>query len=332
MEACRNSRIEVPSFRIASMYVLFPIVLVVFVLTWIQLRRFTTIWIDRPPSIPESIVSGICAWLFLLSAVVWFGGIVYLFVQFVRVHNTTDLWVLIFCALVTGYGGDFFLRAGSDFSTKDTQDYLKEAIQFRRSAQSRLDVIAFMKERRRKHHRPGGKVSPEVVERERLKASLSKVKELDTQLELLRAGTSIDISELWLTQMKTRQGHTFYQNVSEAKIDPNKKRFSLHLNFEELTEDLLKDEMNVLRFNRQVYELFQSLNAEPFLKPYAQFFDSYFLLCRAVRTDKKNNEVFYPFMRVGIFIADLRKLEGFYFNPRKLTEIAAVAFNNGAQI
>jgi hypothetical protein len=62
------------------------------------------------------------------------------------------------------------------------------------------------------------------------------------------------------------------------------------------------------------------------------FFDSYLILCRAVRIDKNHAEVFYPFMRVGILIADLRKLEGFYFNPRKLTDIAAVAFNNGAQI
>jgi hypothetical protein len=37
-------------------------------------------------------------------------------------------------------------------------------------------------------------------------------------------------------------------------------------------------------------------------------------------------------MKVGINISELRKLEGFYFNPRKLSEIAAVAFNQGAQV
>jgi hypothetical protein len=332
VEACRNSRIETPSFRVARMYVIFPIVLAVFVLTWIQLRRFTVIWIDRPPSIPESIISGICAWLFLLSIVAWFGGIVFLLIQFLGAHNTKDIWVLIFCVLVTGYGADFFLRARSDFSTRDTQDYLKEAIQFRRSAQSRLDVISYIQARRSRQNRSGKSVTHEALERARLKVSLSKGKELDTQLDLLRAGTSIDVSELWLAQMKTRSAHPFYQKVSEAKIDPNRKRLSFHINFEDLTEDLLKDEMNVLRLNRQVYDFFQTLNTEPFLKPYVLFFDSYFILCRAVRIDKNHAEVFYPFMRVGILIADLRKLEGFYFNPRKLTDIAAVAFNNGAQI
>ncbi len=314
------------------MYVFFPIVLAVLVLTWMQLRRSTQIWIDRPPSIPESLVSGICAWIFLLSIVAWFGGIVYLLLHFIGAHQTSDIWVLIFCVLVTGYGADFFLRARSDFSTRDTQDYLKEAIQFRRSAQSRLDVIALIHARRGKHGPSRHTVNHEALERARLKANLSKEKELDVQLELLRAGTSVDISELWLTQMKARTGHPFYQKVSDVKIDPVRKRLSFHLNFEELNEELLKDEMNVLRLNRQVYDFFQSLNVESFLKPYASFFDSYFLLCRAIRIDNKNTEFFYPFMRIGILIADLRKLEGFYFNPRNLPEIAAVAFNHGAQI
>ena len=102
--------------------------------------------------------------------------------------------------------------------------------------------------------------------------------------------------------------------------------------FQNSMKTQFKDEMTVLRFNRQVYDFLQSMNSESWLKPYAPFFESYFLMCRAMRINKDNTEVFYPFMKVGILISELRKLEGFYFNPRKLSEIAAVAFNNGAQV
>jgi hypothetical protein len=40
----------------------------------------------------------------------------------------------------------------------------------------------------------------------------------------------------------------------------------------------------------------------------------------------------YPFMKVGVLISELRTLEGSYFNPRKLSEITTLAFNNGAQV
>ena len=90
--------------------------------------------------------------------------------------------------------------------------------------------------------------------------------------------------------------------------------------------------MTVLRFNRKVYDFLQSMNSELWLKPFTPLFESYYLMCRARRINKDSTEVFYPFMKVGMLISELQKLEGSYFNPRKLSEIAAVAFNRGAQV
>jgi hypothetical protein len=297
-----------------------------------MLRKFTLIWIDRPPSLTESILAGISAWLFLLSIIVWFGGIVLLVLDFFSSHDTFEIWMVVFSALVTGYGADFYLRSKSGFSTRDTQDYLKEAIQFRRSAQSRLDLLALIRQRQKRLMKPAAGNDPESLQRARLQASLSKEKNLDAQLALLREGTAIDISEIWYIQPKIHSLHPFYEKVQEARIDPNRKRFSIIIDFPEFEEAQFKDEMVVLRFNRQVYDFFQSMNAESWLKPYAPFFESYFLMCRAKRINKDNTEVFYPFMKAGMPISELRKLEGFYFNPRKLSEIAAIAFNHGAQV
>jgi hypothetical protein len=208
---------------------------------------------------------------------------------------------------------------------------MKEAIQFRRSTQRRLDLLSLMQQRR-KRKAPRVADDPESRQRERLQINLSKAKELDAQLVLLREGKLLDISEVWRLHTKTHSTYPLYEKVEDGRIDPNRKRLSIYVDFPELDEAKLKDETTVLRLNRQVYDFFQSINAEPWIKPYATFFDSYYLMCRATRISEDGTEVFYPFMKVGILVSELRKLEGSYFNPRKLSEISALAFNNGAQV
>jgi hypothetical protein len=189
-----------------------------------------------------------------------------------------------------------------------------------------------MQQRQKKRHRHVAGNDPESLQRARLQADLSKGKELDAQLSLLRDGTTVDMIEMWHAQTKLHSYHPFCEKVQESRIEPNRKRFSLLIDFPEIHEEQLKDETTVLRFNRQVYDFLQSMNAESWLKPFAPFFESYFLICRAARINKDNTEVFYPFMKAGILVSKLRTLEGFYFNPRKLSEIAAIAFNHGAQV
>lgn len=152
------------------------------------------------------------------------------------------------------------------------------------------------------------------------------------QLALLREGKIVDITEVWRTKAKTRVVPSLYEKVDEAKVDPNRKRLALYAVFLELDETQLKDDMTVLRLNRQVYDFLLSLITEPWLKPYAPFFDSYFFLCRTNQMAENNEQVLYPFMKLGILISELRKLEGSDFNPRKLNEIATLAFNNGAPV
>ena len=113
VEAHPSSQTEATAFRGIIVYVILLIALAVFIVTWLLLRKFTLIWIDRPPSFIESIISGISAWLFLVSIVAWFVGIVLMVLDFFSSHDSLDIWMVIFSALVTGYGLDFYLRAKS---------------------------------------------------------------------------------------------------------------------------------------------------------------------------------------------------------------------------
>jgi hypothetical protein len=239
--------------------------------------------------------------------------------------------ILLVTLVFTGFVMHFSNQARYDQHLDDTQDFFKEAIQFRRSEQRRLDLLSLMRQGRK--HKKGSAVNDsESRQRERLQANLNKEKEQDAQLTLLREGTIIDMSELWRIHTQTHSPHPLYEKVQEVRIDPNKKRLSLYADFPELSEEQLKDETTVLRFNRQVYDFFQSMNAEPWLKPFTPFFDSYFLMCRATKIIPEGAELMYPFMKVGALVSELRKLEGSYFNPRKLSEITTLAFNSGAQV
>jgi hypothetical protein len=276
-------------------------------------------------------VAGIAAWTSLVSVMIWFAGIVLTCIDFLSTHNNTDIWVLTLSLLLTGAILNFLVHSSSELGFDDTQDFFKEAIQFRRSEQRRLDLLSLMQQgHKRKQKRTAN--DSESRQRERLQANLDKRKELDAQITHLREGNLIDLSEVWRSHTHTHASNIFYEKVQEARVDPSRKRLSLSADFPELNEELLKDEMTILRFNRQVYEFFQSLNAEPWLRPYAPFFESYYLMCRATKKNLEGAELLYPFMKVGAMIADLHKLEGSYFNPHKLSEIATLAFDNGAPV
>ena len=314
------------------MYLILPITLTVLAFTWLLLRKFTLIWVDRPITYAESIIAGIVAWVFLFSIVAWLAGMVLTMLHYISSHDIKDIRVVTVAVVLTGYGTFFIIRSRSAFGIEDTEDYLKEAIQFRRSGQRRLDLISLMQQRQKRRRKSVAGNDPESLQRARLQADLSKGKELDAQLSLLREGTTVDISEMWHTQTKLHSFHPFCEKIQESRIEPNRKRFSLLIDFPEVHEEQFQDETTVLRFNRQVYDFLQSMNAESWLKPFTPFFESYFLICRAARINKDNTEVFYPFMKAGILVSELLKREGLYFNPRKLSEIAAIAFNNGAQV
>lgn len=314
------------------MYFILPIALAFFLLAWFLLRKYTQVWINRPINVFESIVAGIAAWVFIVSILLWFAGIVLTTIDFLSSHDTEDIWALLFAALLTGYALDFLVRSRVELRIDETQEFLKEALQFRRSAQRRTDLIELMKQRRTRKNKSATSKDPETIERERLQKKLSKEKELEIQLNLLKGGKSIDISDIWRARSQEITENSFFKQTQEARIDPNRKRLAIVIDFPEYNETKLHDEVTILRFNRQAYDFMQYLNSEPILKPYAKYFESYYLLCRATRINQSGEEIYYPFIKIGMLISDLRKLEGSYFNPRKFSEIATVAFNNGAAV
>jgi len=145
-----------------------------------------------------------------------------------------------------------------------------------------------------------------------------------------------ELSSIWASCGVSARRHVLpfhcTKKFKKSELTRTKNNFFLIADFPELNEEQLKDETTELRFNRQIYDFFQSMNVEPWLKPYTPFFESYFLMCRATKIIPEGTKLMYPFIKVGALVSELRKLEGSYFNPRKLSEITTLAFNSGAQV
>jgi len=279
----------------------------------------------------ESMFAGTIAWLLFLSLLAWFGGIGLLFVDYIITRKILDIGIFFFSILLTGFVMHSINQSRYELRLDDIHDFFKEVVQFRRSQQRRFDSLSSIHRERKRNKRLAVNV-PESRQHDQLQANLNKEKDQDAQLTLLREGTIIDMSELWRIRTKTRSPLPLYEKVQEVRIDPNKKQLFLIADFPELNEEQLKDETTELRFNRQIYDFFQSMNVEPWLKPYTPFFESYFLMCRATKIIPEGTKLMYPFIKVGALVSELRKLEGSYFNPRKLSEITTLAFNSGAQV
>ncbi|MBN1396705.1 MAG: hypothetical protein JXA06_01610 [Bacteroidetes bacterium] len=128
-----------------------PISAVVFIFSWLQLRRISKIWMQKPVSTDESITAGIAAWFFLFSILAWFFGIYLLFIQVLTEKGLTDIFILTFLVLLSAYIFYFYMQSRYELRYDETMDFWKEALQFRRSEQRRLDILDLMqKERERK--------------------------------------------------------------------------------------------------------------------------------------------------------------------------------------
>jgi hypothetical protein len=314
-----------------NLYLILLIGLIAFILSWMILRHFSALWVRRPINAFESFTSGMAAWLHVFAHLTWYTGMFLTMLEFLKTHDITDIWILLFAAVLTGYAIDFYVKAQEGVGIEDTKEFLKEALQFRRSAQHRLDVLGLLQQRRVQRQQYINFSDPNIADRMRLQENLNKEDEIKRHLSLLQRGNAIDLNSAW-KQIEDRSRHPFIDAVEEVRIDPQRKRLMLQVMFSEEQEDYWADEANVLRLNRHVYEFFRFLNLEPFLKSYAPFIESYFLICHRTKKGYNGQPIAYPFMKVGMTTADVQKLEGTYFNPRRLSEFAAVAFAQGDRV
>jgi hypothetical protein len=316
------------------MYILLSALAICIMPVWLLLRRYTTIWTRRPTTLIESFFCGIASWLLICEVILWFVGLILTTLDFFTSHDVNDIWTLILAGSLTIYIFDFISRTRSEMDYDDTIDFIKEMLQFRRSAQNRLSVLDLFQQRKKEKNRSS--TLPQTTrdfEHAKLEVHLAQEQIVADSVDQLRAGRPTDITELWKQTPAKYAGHPFYACIQEIKIDPARKRIMLILNLQEYDEETFHDERAELRLFRQTYDFLQSIRNDLRMKPYTEFIESIYLFCRRIRrVGLEGDEVLYPFFKVGVPLNELKNYEGKYFNPRKLDTIAAVAFKKGDQV
>ena len=314
------------------MYILLSATLLCTAPIWTLLRRYTVIWTRRPITIAESFFCGTASWMLMAALIVWAAGIILTGFDLLNAYTGENIWTLIVAVSLTAFFAHLIFRTRSEMEYDDTFDFIKEMLQFRRSAQHRLSVIDLIQQRRKQNrHAHAAMGTSGALEYAKLQFQLAHSQDAAGRIEQLRAGQTIDLTEPWKAASEKYATHAFYSCIQEVKIDPARKRLMLILNLYEYYEETFADESAELKLFRQTYDFLQSIRNDLRLKPYAEFVDSIYMIYRRIKRIGQE-ELLYPFFKAGILIDDLKNYEGAYFNPRKLSTIAAIAFHKGDQV
>lgn len=314
------------------MYIFLSITVLVFLFLWGVLRHYTRTWVQRQMTAPESIVAGIAAWLFVFVLIGWGVELVYVAIKLFTLFDMADLWALILGIAFTGYCLEFVFSTRSELVLDETIDFIKEALQFRRSAQQRITVLELLKQRRQER-KQRKKTTRQDIERDEVKARLNQERAALSIAEDLKAGKTVSLTSLWKALPAKYVNHQFYDAITEIKIDPHRKQLMIMLDLPAYNEvSFEKDEVAEVKLYREIYDFLVLIQDDPRLRTYTQFFESVYLLGRRISRGIGGEEFFTPFIKVGARLDEIRETLGTYFNPRKLPTIAAVAFKKGLPV
>ncbi len=143
------------------------------------------------------------------------------------------------------------------------------------------------------------------------------------ELELLKRGEGVDISELFKSNTAKLPAHPLYQFISMVRIDPSDKLMSFRMVLpSSATEPELTQE-KLQRVKQGAYQVFQTLIAELWLKPYTGYFTSMKTACFRVRKDEFDMTREILFISIKMDMAQIRQSRGKPFNNAEFEKIAA---------
>jgi len=149
-----------------------------------------------------------------------------------------------------------------------------------------------------------------------------------TELDALKRGEGTDISELFKSSTSKLPAHPLYQFVSMMRIDPSDKLMSFTMVLpSSATEPNLTQE-KLQRIKQGVYQVFQAVIVEQWLKPYSEYYTSLKVSCFRVRKDEFDMTREIQFMSVQMDVAQIRQSRGKPFNGTEFAKIAAITMES----
>ncbi len=170
-------------------------------------------------------------------------------------------------------------------------------------------------------------MSPEaarrLLEEERLKPIQSV--HLDEELDRLKAGETVDLSDTFTINTFKHPTHALYKDCHEMRIDPAAKILSFAVHQTRITGDTVLSREPLIGVEQDLYDALQALIDEAWLRPYTKYYEKISVTCFRVKLDSFDLPQQSPFLRVEIPVAELQSRAGKFYNVADLPAIATVS-------
>jgi hypothetical protein len=325
---------------------IFLATLPVFAVLWFFMRLLKELW--EKDKLPGwfSPIGGIIAWATVASAVGMMWGVVEVLVRLFTEPSWGTAFEFIGIGFAISMGGKLLADNPEILDYARVKPLIVESLLFRKYDLRREDIFveldkhnvkkvyqettgkAFPKEMEKKM-KPIPHMDPEeaLKELERVRAMPLRSVHLEDQLGQLKAGEVTDISDSFKLNAMKHKTHDFYELASEMKIAPQAKLLSFKIIFPLVTAQTTFDADRIYRLKQGIYDLFQALRSEVWLKPYAEYFSNLKVVCYRTDTDTFGLPTEQPFFSVEIALSELRQREGKLFVATELDKIATVTFS-----
>ncbi|HTP13889.1 MAG TPA: hypothetical protein VMM37_09665 [Bacteroidota bacterium] len=302
------------------------------------LRFFKISWLKQ--SFPSSFIylAGVFAWCGVLAALASVYSFVSMLIDLVGSFDADSLFPVVVFLIVVGIAVKLLYDRKEILDIAHMIPFLRTAILFKPYDAKRQELFErnermMMAEARRSAtaRAESGQPEEEVLDiseeghKEGAESSASGQSTAQTsELDILKRGEAIDISELFKSSTAKLPAHPLYAGVSVVRIDPVEKDFRFNLVFPAVaTEPELTPDKRQ-RCTQGVYQVMQAITAEQWLKPFTPFFSTISVNCLRTKKDEFDMVRETAFMSVRVGMDKLRLSRGRPFNSAEFAKIASV--------
>ena len=301
------------------------------------LRLFKVSWLKQgfPPSFIY--LAGVFAWFAILAVIAALYSFVSMTIDLASAFDTDTLIPFVIILIVLGIAAKLLADKKEILDISHMTPFLRSAVLFQ-SYDARRQELVERNERwqiaqaqkaaaeRAASGEPEEEmdVSEDAGMKSEGPAAVSDASKATTELDLLKRGEGVDISEMFTSNTAQLPTHPLYQHISSVRIDPSDKLLSFRIVLPaSATEPELTPE-KLQRVKQGMYQVFQTLVIEQWLKPLAGFFTSVKTVCFRVRKDEFDMTREIMFMSIQMPVNQILQHRGKPFNSAEFEKIATI--------
>lgn len=141
---------------------------------------------------------------------------------------------------------------------------------------------------------------------------------LKLELEQLREGQTVDVSDSWKINRLKRSSHDYFKLVEKVIVDPAEKSISIFLQSETFTLEQAKDLVTFFRMKQDVYDFLQAVHQREWVQPYLAGIETFICTCSHYEDEAFVGPRVHPVCSFEISRAELKAHEHSYFNAGEM--------------